>query len=199
MKLYVDSANLSEIEQWCNDDRIDGVTTNPSLMKAAGVRSPLSWAKDVVRLANGKSVSIDGPPDVIWGLGPNVLPKVAAYSYLWHTRPVNITAVCTEAQTIFVHRLTADYVLSVFAGRIMDTGRDPQPVIDAAKKTGASVLWGSVREPYNIIQAEQAGCDIVTVTPVILEKYLEWTRYSLSDVAAKTIGQFEKDAEGLQW
>lgn len=193
MKLYADTADLTEIERWASDDRIDGVTTNPSLMKAAGVSSPLTWARTAVRLANGKSISIDGPPEILWDLGPNVLPKVTRYSYLTHTRPVNITAVCTVRQTVFVHRLPKEYVVSVFAGRIMDTGRDPWRVIDAAKTTGAQVLWASVREPYNIIQAADTGCDIITVAPAILSKFFEWGRYSLDEVKAKTIAQFEED------
>lgn len=196
MRIFVDTADLSEIDRWCNDDRIDGVTTNPSLMKAAGVRSPLAWAKDVMRLANGKPVSIDGPPEIIWSIG--AIPKVTRIPWSpVYTQPVNLTAVCTVAQTRIVSLLPKGSIVSVFAGRIMDTGRDPKPVIEAAKKTRAQVLWASVREPYNLMQADIYGCDIVTVTPAILSKWFEWGRYSLEEVAAKTIAQFQEDQ--AQW
>lgn len=197
MKLFVDSADLSEIEKWCADDRISGVTTNPSLMKAAGVETPLSWAKQVVALAAGKSVSIDGPPRIVWELGENVVPKVLQFGYLEHTQRVNVTAICNVDQTRTVCRLPEGSISSVFAGRIMDTGRSPKPVIDAAKLMGSEVLWASVREPYNIVQAQRLGCDIVTVSPVILRKFLEWGQKSLVDVMAETRQQFLEDA--LQW
>ena len=79
----------------------------------------------------------------------------------------------------------------------MDTGRHPGPVIKAAKKTGAQVLWASTREAYHIKMAEQAGCDIITVPPAILRKYLEWNAMPLETVAELTIAQFDKDREGL--
>jgi transaldolase len=152
------------------------------------------WAVEVVAAAQGLPISIDGPESV-WGLGPNVYRKVTSWQPSDGSCKVNVTAVCSRRQIPKVCN-PAD-ILSVFAGRIMDTGRDPQPVIDAAKATGAQVLWASVREPYNILQAEAAGCDIVTVPPAILRKWLDWHGKPLEVVAAETIAQFDRDREGL--
>ncbi len=176
---------------------MSGFTTNPTLLQHEyGLfRGAMEWAKQVVALTD-KPISIDGPPEV-WELGANVWRKTIGPIKNSGGR-VNQTAVCNSLQV----RIDPSYywvtdIVSVFAGRIMDTGRDPQPVIDAAKKTGAQVLWASVREPYNLVQAEAAGCDIVTVPPAILRKYLDWYGRPLEVVAAETIAQFERDSEGL--
>jgi transaldolase len=165
----------------------------------AGTSDAWAWAKEVVRLTD-KPVSIDGPPEVL-DLGDNVWRKMTI-----SRRPgtiaapkwgrLNLTAICTVEQVSGV-QLEPDDIVSVFAGRIMDTGRDPQPVIDAAKETGAQVLWASVREPYNILQAEWSGCDIVTVPPLILRKWIAWQGKPLEVVAQETIAQFDRDREGL--
>jgi transaldolase len=195
MRIWVDTADVDEIARWAEDDRISGFTTNPSLMRAYNAYAGASWAEQAVKAAAGKPISIDGPPEV-WELGPNVIRKM--------TKPINsvrinYTAVCSIEQVRRMEQVTGTntWVVSVFVGRIMDTGRDPRPVIDAARQTGAQVLWASVREPYNIVQAEQAGCDIVTVPPAILTKYFDWLGLPLETVAARTIAQFDKDREGL--
>jgi transaldolase len=198
MRIYVDTANLDEIREWRTHPWVSGFTTNPTLMRAderPGLNA-MAWAELAVEAAVGYPISIDGPEDV-WSLGKNVWRKVVVQSTpVQSLKHVNYTAVCHERQVMRWTLRNSD-VMSVFAGRIMDTGRDPQPVIDAAKATGAQVLWASVREPYNIVQAEQAGCDIVTVPPTILRKWLDWNGKPLEVVAAETIAQFQKDAEGL--
>ena len=209
MKIWVDTADLNEIAEWAEHPWVSGFTTNPTLMRAAdpdashtggvapGGFTTMKWAEAVVKAARGKPISIDGPPEV-WELGPNVYRKVVDYPYFFDsTRPrLNLTAICNASQIPRDGAHPQD-VISVFAGRILDTGRSPQPVIDAAKQTGAQVLWASVREPYNITMAEQMGCDIITVPPVILRKYLEWNAMPLETVAELTIAQFDKDREGL--
>jgi transaldolase len=193
VQLFVDTANLSEIEEWNDHPRVSGFTTNPTLLRGNRYADAWAWAKELVSLTD-KPVSIDGPPEV-WKLGRNVWRKVVR-SEGSHLGRQNLTAVCNVRQVEDV-LLYPTCIVSVFAGRIMDAGQDPQPVIDAAMRTCASVLWASVREPYNIVQAEAAGCDIVTVPPAILRKYLDWYGMPLEVVAAKTIAQFEKDSEGL--
>ena len=201
MRLWVDSAELPEIREWAGLSWIEGVTTNPTLFRAAGVTSPLEHARQLVG-ATSKPVCIDGPPHRIIPLGPNVIPKILRSEWTRpgrkDQRPVNITAVCSLDQFPIPSLYPTD-IVSVFAGRIMDTGRDPRPVIDAAKATGAQVLWASVREPYNIEQARAAGCDIVTVTPAILSKYVDWHDKPLAQVAEETIAMFQGDAEGMPW
>jgi transaldolase len=191
MRIFVDTADLNEIDEWDEHPWVAGFTTNPTLMKNNGDADALAWAKELVSLTD-KPVSIDGPPEV-WELGPNVYRKVVNYDR--GGGPINHTAICHPRQLWGSYSRTA--IISVFCGRIMDTGRDPQRVIDAAIATGAQVLWASVREPFNIIQADRAGCDIVTVPPAILRKYLEWHGKPLETVAEETIAQFERDREGL--
>lgn len=194
MKIFVDTASLDKIEEWDSHPWVSGFTTNPTLM--GHVTDAWIWAKDIVRRTD-KPVSIDGPPEV-WELGENVWRKSANPRCVRESwQRVNHTAVCHAGQIVDASCYLPDDIISVFAGRIMDTGRDPQPVIDAAKRTDAQVLWASVRESYNILQAEKAGCDIVTVPPVILRKYLDWNAKPLEVVAQETIAQFEKDSEGL--
>lgn len=193
MRIWVDTAVPAEIEEWDAHPWVSGFTTNPTLIKAAGVHP-----RDVVKLTN-KDISIDGPPEVCeWG--EHVWQKACATekSARLGVR-VNWTAVTTCRQVTIPFGSAKATIISVFAGRIMDTGRSAQPVIDAAKRTGAQVLWASVREPYNIGEAERAGCDIVTVPPAILRKYLDWHGKPLEVVAEETIAQFAKDAEGITW
>jgi transaldolase len=197
VRIFVDTASLTEIEEWTKHPWVDGFTTNPTLMRAGIEGVPygaMQWAKRVALLTD-KPVSIDGPPDV-WDLGPNVWRKMTRMPRARRGH-LNHTAIVMPSQLAPRALYRPDDIVSVFAGRIMDTGRYPAHVIAAAQETGALVLWASVREPYNIVQAEQAGCDIVTVPPAILRKYLDWHGKPLETVAAETIAQFERDAEGL--
>jgi transaldolase len=196
MRIFVDTADLNEIDEWDEHPWVSGFTTNPTLMRQADGQPnmqgrAMAWAKRAVSLTD-KPISIDGPRDV-WELGTNVYRKVVEYDF--KHGPLNHTAICHPRQLwgSYAHR----DIISVFAGRIMDTGRDPLPVIEAAQATGALVLWASVREPFNIVQADLAGCDIVTVPPAILRKYLAWNGKPLEVVADETIAQFEADREGL--
>jgi transaldolase len=195
VKIFVDTASLSEIEEWDKHPWVAGFTTNPTLMKGnvVGGGGAMAWAKRLVEITD-KPISIDGPKEV-WELGKNVYRKVVEYDH--HGGPLNHTAICHHRQLWGSY--SARDIISVFCGRIMDTGRDPYPVLAAAKKKGAHVLWASVREPYNIIQADEWGCDIVTVPPNILRKYLEWHGKPLEVVATETIEQFEADRAGLKW
>lgn len=187
MRVFVDSGDLDELREWLAHPWISGATTNPTLM--GGTPDAWAWAKELVGLTD-KPVSIDGPREV-WDLGPNVWRKVTEPK---HHERINLTAICAPSQV--PEHLPSEAIISVFCGRIMDTGRDPRPVLDAARRTGAQVLWASVREPYNLVQAEQAGCDIVTAPPAILRKYLDWYGKPLEVVAAETIAQFDRDREG---
>jgi transaldolase len=195
IRIYVDTASLAEIEEWNEHPFVSGFTTNPTLMRQAPFTvdgKAYQWAKQVIALTD-KPVSIDGPED-LWDLGDNVYLKVTRIPFSPRGK-YNLTAICHAGQ--LAGGISNRAIVSVFCGRIMDTGRNPQPVIDAAKGTGAKVLWASVREPYNIVQAERAGCDIVTVPPAILRKYLDWQGRPLEVVAEQTIAQFERDREGL--
>lgn len=209
MRIFCDTASLAEIEEWAAHPWVSGFTTNPTLMRSGRFKTvdsaaaptgkdvvlldAMTWARDAVEAAAGKPISIDGPPAVA-ELGLNVWRKVLHPC----TSPRrNHTAVCHLGQLWDRTTYGERDIISVFAGRIMDTGRDPYEVIHYAKRTGAQVLWASVREPYNIVQAEEARCDIVTVPPAILRKYLDWHGKPLEVVAEETIAQFDRDREGL--
>lgn len=185
MQLWLDSADLAEIEKWAS--HIGGVTTNPTIFKQAGIRDPAAHAQLILDRI-GLPVCFDGPPDVVWALGG--IPKVFDVP---ETRdgPVNHTCLFEPSQLAASYR--EDDIVSVFAGRIMDTGRDPYTMILAAKRTGARVLWASVREVYNIVQAGLSGCDIVTVPPAIMERYRSTFGMELSELAARTRDQFDTD------
>lgn len=200
MRIWVDTAVPAEIEEWDEHPWVSGFTTNPTLIKQSGERPQF------LTTLTKKPISVDGPPDQVWALGRNVIVKVpinkwpqGLYKRCTYDHRVNWTAFCDIGQWPNEWFASEYDVISVFAGRIMDTGRDPQLLIDRAKATKAQVLWASVREPYNITQAEQAGCDIVTVPPAILRKYLEWNGKPLEVVAEETIAQFHRDAEGIDW
>ncbi len=195
MRFFVDTAVPAEIEEWDEHLWVSGFTTNPTLIKAAGVRP-----QDVVKLTT-KPISIDGPEEV-WTYGPNVIRKVVTVPTEPRVRkgPINHTAICHSDQVPLLGIYNPGDIISVFAGRIMDTGRNPRPVFNhLTYAKNAQILWASVREPYNITQAEAAGCDIVTVPPAILRKYLEWHDKPLEVVADETIAQFRRDAETITW
>lgn len=185
MRMFVDTADPAEIEEWEEHPWVSGFTTNPSLVCAAG-----SDVSELAKLTE-KCISIDGGPEV-WDLGDHVWRKIVTPQSHYGNHRVNLTAICSVGQVPESLPSTSD-IISVFAGRIMDTGRNPGAVIEAAQDTGAQVLWASVREPYNIVQAEDCGCDIVTVPPAILRKWLDWQGKPLELVAAETIAQFEAD------
>lgn len=193
MKIFCDTASLAEIEEWNQHPSVAGFTTNPTLMKGHA-ENAWQWAKEAVALTT-KPISIDGP-ESLWELGPNVYRKVVRMPERLTVGHLNHTAICTTEQLSRRHYKAAD-IISVFCGRIMDTGRNPVPILRAAQEKGCQVLWASVREPYNIVQAELIGCDIVTVPPTILRKYLDWKGRPLAQVAAETIAQFEADRAGL--
>lgn len=190
MRIFIDSADLADIERYADDPAISGFTTNATLVKRAGAD-----VEKLVVATGGKEISVEAyccewQPHVRWkttdvGVIARMDRRDQRYNY---------TAICSLQQIpAAVPFDLSDTIFSVFAGRIMDTGRAPRPVIDAAKATGAQVLWASSRAVYDITMAERMGCDIITVTPAIYEKYREWDGMDLEEVARLTIAQFERD------
>lgn len=183
MRIFVDSAELDDIKRYHDDPAIGGFTTNATLVKRAGA--------DVQALvdATDKDISVEHGSEVHGG---NVRWKVTEWrGFEHHTQKWNLTAVCSPQQV--PRSLPADAIISVFAGRIMDTGRSPSKIITLARRSGAQVLWASSRSVYDITLAELELCDIITVTPAIYEKYREWHGKPLEQVAAETIAQFDAD------
>jgi len=224
--LYADTSNLVDIASLSADSRIMGFTTNPSLMRKAGVTDYLSFIPKALAAARGKPISfevVEGSADSIYRqarklamFGPTVYVKVPIIQEDGTSLlpvigelsaegvRVNVTAVCTlthiKTATEVLLRADAPSILSIFAGRIADTGIDPEHYIRAAScyrcfgTKKVQILWASTREVFNVQQAERAGADIITVSPELLKKYLEWTGRSLDRVSADTVAQFNRDA-----
>lgn len=185
MRIFCDSAEIADIRRYATDPCISGFTTNATLVKRAGAN-----VDDLVEAAGQKEISVEfGTCE--WR--PNVRWKVTdPTAHALNVKPgFNLTAICSEGQVPAL--LHPDNIVSVFAGRIMDTGRSPERIIRLARRTCAEVLWASSRSVYDITQAEIMGCDIITVTPAIFEKYREWHDMPLEEVAARTIAQFDAD------
>ena len=228
ISLYADGAHEGDIERLARESHIKGFTTNPTLMRQAGVTHYRDFADRMLALAEGRPVSFevlaDDPETVerqartiaTWGPGIYVKVPVTTTSgeplspvirALSHDGvQVNVTAVFTLEQVEgVVAALTggAPSVVSVFAGRIADTGRDPIPHMAAAlaacrTTTGIELLWASPREVLNVVQADEVGCDIITVLPDLLGKLMHLGK-DLELFSRETVLMFHTDAVTSQY
>ena len=217
IKVFLDSSNFEDIQVF--QDQVSGFTTNPSLMRKSGVSHYEVFCNELLRMTN-KPVSFEVFADefdemqrqaeIIASWGDNVYVKIPVMNtkgkssiqlvnkLLASGVKVNITAVMSENQLSGLGETRTPHIISVFAGRIADTGRDPTTVIfDVKNRTYASgeVLWASTREVYNIYQAETEGADIITVTPEILKKYHSWKGKDLFQCSLETVKQFYDDGK----
>lgn len=224
VKLFLDGADIGAIQGLGKKSFIRGFTTNPSLMRKAGVTDYLSFASEAARLAGDKPISFEVFSDdfpsmekearVLRAIGENVYVKIPvtntegrSAAELIHKLstegiPLNVTAVFTQSQVREIgEALSPDTrsVVSVFAGRIADTGLDPVPVMSEcaailAKRPAAELLWASPRELLNVFQADACGCHIITATADILAK-LELVGKDLTGYSLETVKAFFKDAQ----
>jgi transaldolase len=225
VKLFADGADLESIARLARDPRIRGFTTNPSLMRKAGVTDYKQFALDALALTGERPISFEVFADEFsemhrqalqiasWGSSVYVkipimtstgIPSIELIRDLSHSGVrLNITAVFTLEQVTAATQVLAGgapSVVSVFAGRIADAGRDPVPHMTAARaicrNAGARIelLWASPREVLNIVQADQAGCDIITATPDLLAK-LPLLGKDLDEFSRETVLMFKRDAE----
>lgn len=224
VRIYADGADRAGILRLHALPFIHGITTNPTLMRKAGVADYEAFARDVLQVVTDKPVSFevlaDDFPEMrrqalkISGWGENVYTKIPITNSRGETSvplireltaagvKVNVTAILTLPQVRAVAEvLQSDVpaVVSVFAGRIADTGVDPMPIMrDArgalAERPRAELLWASVREVLNILQADATGCDIVTVTHDILAKAQTMLGQDLADLSLETVKMFARDA-----
>lgn len=200
IKIFADGADLATMRAQAENPLISGFTTNPSLIKAAGVTDYKSYALEVLAAIPDKPISFEVFADDLatmeaqareiatWGANVNVkipvtntkgeslAPVVERLSAAGIS--LNITALYTVGQ---VEEITAAVaagtpaILSVFAGRLGDTGHDPVPVMEAAVKVVAAkpkaeLLWASTREVFNVIQADRMGCHIITAPDGVIAK-----------------------------
>ncbi len=223
IKIYSDGADMDSILEAQRAGLVKGFTTNPTLMANAGVSGYMTFAREVLSKVTTMPFSFEVFSDeldgmraqahVLNGLAGNVYVKVPITNTrsestaplireLSHSGvKLNITAILSLRQVEEVaHALSPDVpsIVSVFAGRIADTGRDPIPIMCESKRILASVpaaelLWASPREVLNIIQADQVGCDIITVTPQLLAKAVNLDR-DLEDFSLDTVKMFYRDA-----
>jgi transaldolase len=225
IKIFADGASLPSILALAQDPRIAGFTTNPTLMRKDGVSDYRAFAKEVLRHVRQQPISFEVFADEFADMrrqaaeiatwGENVYVKIPITNTRGESAiplvrelaaggvKLNVTAICTLEQVQETARALAGgapSVVSVFAGRIADTGRDPVPLMQAALAScrGADprieLLWASPRELLNLIQAAEVGCDIITVTPDLLKK-LELVGKDLAQFSLETVQMFFRDAQ----
>ncbi|HTQ52610.1 MAG TPA: transaldolase [Candidatus Acidoferrales bacterium] len=225
VKIFADGADKAGMLQLNTNPLIKGMTTNPSLMRKAGVHDYEAFARDILKSITEKPISFevfsDEFPEMrrqamkIKDWARNVYVKIPitntrAESSLPLVRELaqegvklNITAMFTEEQVTGVAKALnpkVPAVVSVFAGRIADVGEDPMPHMRNANKIlaglpQAELLWASVREVLNIFQAEECGCKIVTVPHDILNKAMKLVGTGLPEMSLDTVKMFAVDAK----
>ncbi|MGS6048762.1 transaldolase [Streptococcus pyogenes] len=226
VKVFSDGAVLETMLKDLQTGLVTGFTTNPSLMKKAGISSYIGFAKEVLAQITDYPVSfevfaddlasMEKEAEKIASLGDNVYVKIPVTTSTGESTcpliqklsakgiKLNVTAIFTIEQTqAVVDHLTAGVpaIVSVFAGRIADTGVDPMPIMEEAlricrQKEEVELLWASPRETYNIYQADQLGVDIITCTTDLIAK-LPLQGKDLEDYSLETVQMFLKDSTSL--
>lgn len=223
IKIFADGCDLEVIAEQSKNPIIKGWTTNPALMRKAGVVNYKEFALRATSLSNGLPISFevfsDDFPEMlkqaqeISSWGTNVFVKIPitntkgeSSQYLirnlnWYGIPINVTAITTIQQvqnTINILRHKKNVFISIFAGRIADTGVDPLPImkkaVELVKGTQIEILWASPREVLNIKQAEDIGCHIITSTNDIIKKMSLFGK-DLNEYSLETVKMFYNDAK----
>ena len=225
VKLFADGADKAGILSLNSNPAIQGMTTNPTLMRKAGIKDYEAFAKDILQSVTTKPISFevfsDDFPEMkrqalkIAAWGKNVYVKIPITNSRGDTClplikelgqqgvQLNITAILTLDQVRGVAEAlnsSVASVVSVFAGRIADTGVDPEPLMRASlallhNQPKAELLWASVREVLNIFQSDACGCHIVTIPHDILAKALKMTGMDLTALSLDTVKMFATDAQ----
>ena len=223
IRIFADGADRTGMLEMYSRPHISGLTTNPTLMRKAGIRDYRAFCREVLQTITDKPLSIEVCSDdfaemerqacEIAGWGDNVYVKIPVTDTRRRSSQdlvrrlcarkikVNVTAVMTLAQVRQVVSALAPDVpsfVSVFAGRIADTGRDPVPLMSSAlallqANPLAELIWASPREVLNIFQAAAMGCHAITVTHDILNR-LERVGYDLDEYSLETVRMFHDDA-----
>jgi transaldolase len=224
IKVFADGADLPGMLSLAKDPLIAGFTTNPTLMRKSGVTDYATFAKEVLAEITDHPISFEVVTDdfedmrrqarLIASWGANVYVKIPVTNTRGESSAdlirelsleglrLNVTALLSLRQVWTVAQALEDSpggVVSVFAGRIADTGRDPVPLMTAALKVLSEfprleLLWASPREILNVVQAETIGCHIITVTHDLLKKINGLGR-ELEDVSRDTVQMFHDDAQ----
>ena len=224
IKIFADGADLNNIEALNSQLNIKGFTTNPTLMRKSGITDYKNFAMEALKIVKTKPISFEVFSDEfdemkhqaeeISSWGKNVYVKIPITNSKGifmgkiikelnnQNIKLNITAVYSAKQTAKVLKLInkkTKIIISIFAGRAADTGNDPIPEFImslnlANKFTNVEILWASVREPYNYLQAKQLGCHIITIPPTTIQKIEKFGK-SLNRLTKETVRTFLKDAK----
>ena len=223
-KIFCDIAELKLIKKFNKKSIVKGFTTNPTLMKKAGAKDYKAYSKKILKICPNKPVSLEVFADDYQNMrdqalkintwGKNVYVKIP----VTNSRGVftgkiikelnnmniklNITAIYNFKQTERILKLInkkSKVIISIFAGRAGDTGKDPVPefkksIYLAKKFKNVEILWASVREPYNYTQAKQLGCHIITIPPATIEKIEKFGK-SFDQLTQETVKAFHNDAQ----
>jgi len=222
-KIFCDIADIYFIKKFNKKKIVKGFTTNPSLMRKAGAKNYTKYCKSILKITK-KPVSFevfaDDKQNIIkqalkikdWGNQVYVKIPVTNSKGLFLDKEINklnkeniklnITAVYTSKQTSRILKninKKTKVIISIFAGRMADKGKDPVPeikksIILAKKFKNVEILWASVREPYNYVQARQLGCHIITIPPKIIEK-IESFGKSFKELTIDTVKAFLVDSK----
>ena len=223
-KIFCDIAEINQIKKFNKKKIVKGFTTNPSLMRIAGARDYKSYSKKILKICQNKPVSLEVFADEYLGMkkqalqintwGKNVYVKIPITNSkgIFMNKIIkelnkkniklNITAVYTSKQTQKILKVIdkkTKVIISIFAGRAADTGKDPIPefkksIALAKKFKNVEILWASVREPYNYLQARQLGCHIITIPPVTIEKIEKFGK-SFDQLTKETVKTFLLDSK----
>lgn len=225
VKLFADGAKIEDMVDVYSKGIVTGFTTNPTLMRKAGVSEYEKFAKEVLQKVKAYSISFEVFSDEfdemekqarkIMAWGESVYVKIPIQNTKGQSSAplikklaqegvkLNITAILTWEQVETVAEALnpkVPSIVSIFAGRIADTGRDPMPLMKeaakllTAKNPKAELLWASTREIFNIVQAEECGCAIITVPPDILKKS-SMVGGDLNELALDTVKMFYEDGK----
>jgi len=223
-KIFCDIAELNLIKKFNKKSIVKGFTTNPSLMRKAGAKDYKIYSKKILKICKNKPVSLEVFADNYanmkkqalkintWGKNVYVKIPVTNSKGIFMGKIIkelnnkniklNITAVYSAKQTQGILRLInkkSKIIISIFAGRAGDTGKDPVPefkksIALSKKFKNVEILWASVREPYNYLQSKQLNCHIITVPPTIIEKIEKFGK-SFQQLTKETVKAFLIDSK----
>ena len=223
-QIYCDIADIYQIKKFNKKKIVKGFTTNPSLMRKAGAKDYKSYSKKILKICNNKPVSLEVFADNYSGMREQAIKINTWANNVYVKVPVvnskgkfmgkiikelngqniklNITAVYTAKQTKKILKMInkkTKVIISIFAGRAGDTGKDPVPefvksIFLAKRFKNVEILWASVREPYNYLQAQQLGCHIITIPPSTIEKIENFGK-SFNKLTKETVKNFLIDSK----
>ena len=223
-KIFCDIADSKTIKEFNKKKIVDGFTTNPRLMRKAGAKSYEQYSKKLLKICRKKPISLEVFADNFTDMerqalkinswGKNIYVKIPVINSKGQFTgrlikklnkkkiKLNITAVYTVNQVKKINKCLdnkSKSIISIFAGRMSDTGIDPWPIIKKAikitkKKNNVEILWASTRETYNYIQAKQLKCQIITMPPKIIEKVTKFGK-TQNQLTLDTVKAFLSDSK----